>query len=689
VINFPVRIINAGTGKIEETISENHRGEIDGLLEILPRIAAKVSGGGDLGYDFGQIEVTSNPDGAEIYLDGVKIGVTPSTIENIQTGKHQLKISKSGFNPYDSEIVLAKGVTAAVDVKLKPGYFSLKFSSTPQGADIYLQGIRVGVTPFKTEVRVGIYDLRITMENYKPWEQTLELTRDDSIRAILVYAEEYGRKISQKMVQKVVKPGIGRLEINSPSTTAYEVYINKKYSGMTPLVLSLEAGEYIVEVKNEGIVDYYEKVLLSGDDDIAVKAEFSRHPALIVVSTPDKADVIIDGEEVGQTPFFQSFDAGEHHLEVKKEGFVFYENIMVANDATTEIKAKLETPPTLSVISSPDNADAYLDGNKIGTTPFIGTIAPGFHEILLKMENLIYFDEIEAIPGKVYKINATLEFSPRLEVMSTPNDAAIFLNENELGRTPFIGHLDPGSYNLRLEKENLSYFEKINVEMGKDVSVRAELKPPQTVKITSTPPNADIYIDGIKKDTKSPSDIQLPSGIYQVILKYGEDLVYAETIEVTTKKPVTVTAKLVSVPKINIKSEPTGARVRLDGLSVGNTPLSIIVEIGEHKLDVYDKKGKTCFSHKIKGEMGKVENLNVDFSKLLDVTILTEPKKGIIYINNIFFGISPMTLKLNKGKHKITIASMEQKATKLRSAKPIEEIHDIKESMTINIKLEN
>jgi len=126
-----LRIINAATGKIEETISENHRGEIDGLLEILPRIAAKVSGGGDVGYDFGQIKAISDPVGAEIYLDGVKIGVTPSTIENIQTGKHKLKISKPGFDPYGTEIVIRKGVTAAVDVKLKPGYFSLKFNSTP------------------------------------------------------------------------------------------------------------------------------------------------------------------------------------------------------------------------------------------------------------------------------------------------------------------------------------------------------------------------------------------------------------------------------------------------------------------------------------------------------------------------------------------------------------------------------
>lgn len=59
--------------------------------------------------NFGQITVNSDPEGAEVYLDGINVGFTPYFFEYIIPGTHKVSLRKVGY--YDAE--------SSVDIKLR------------------------------------------------------------------------------------------------------------------------------------------------------------------------------------------------------------------------------------------------------------------------------------------------------------------------------------------------------------------------------------------------------------------------------------------------------------------------------------------------------------------------------------------------------------------------------------------
>ncbi len=67
----------------------------------------------------GGISVTSKPSGANVYLDGVFQGITPTgDITGIPTGLHQIKVTKSGYFPVTRNVNVPDGSTASVYIKL-------------------------------------------------------------------------------------------------------------------------------------------------------------------------------------------------------------------------------------------------------------------------------------------------------------------------------------------------------------------------------------------------------------------------------------------------------------------------------------------------------------------------------------------------------------------------------------------
>lgn len=57
--------------------------------------------------------VTSNPDGAEIYVDDFLIGNTPTTLK-LQPGKHKVRVSMTGYKDWVREITAQPGAEAHV-----------------------------------------------------------------------------------------------------------------------------------------------------------------------------------------------------------------------------------------------------------------------------------------------------------------------------------------------------------------------------------------------------------------------------------------------------------------------------------------------------------------------------------------------------------------------------------------------
>ncbi len=128
----------------------------------------------------GSISFASTPSGADIYLDNVlQTPKTPATITSVSAGNHSYILRFSGYSDATGTVMVVAGQTATVSVTLTPlvTVGSISFASTPSGADIYLNGTLVGITPaVVTNVSAGSYSYILRLTGYKDATGTVTVT---------------------------------------------------------------------------------------------------------------------------------------------------------------------------------------------------------------------------------------------------------------------------------------------------------------------------------------------------------------------------------------------------------------------------------------------------------------------------------------------------------------------------------
>ena len=52
-----------------------------------------------------RLTVTSSPEDAAVRIDGIMVGTTPLTVEEVTAGESDIKVSKRGYTPYQKRMV--------------------------------------------------------------------------------------------------------------------------------------------------------------------------------------------------------------------------------------------------------------------------------------------------------------------------------------------------------------------------------------------------------------------------------------------------------------------------------------------------------------------------------------------------------------------------------------------------------
>jgi len=105
-------------------------------------------------------------------VDGY-VGEAPLTF-NLPPGEHRIFFEKEGFQPQVEKISIAEGEKASLKVSLFAMPFSLFVESSPNGAEIFIDGASRGVTPQTLDVPTGKHELTLSLEGYEPTKENME-----------------------------------------------------------------------------------------------------------------------------------------------------------------------------------------------------------------------------------------------------------------------------------------------------------------------------------------------------------------------------------------------------------------------------------------------------------------------------------------------------------------------------------
>lgn len=132
---------------------------------------------------FGALQVNSTPEGAAIELDGTATGETTNFLfDSLAVGSHTLKLTLDLYEDWDSTITIVKDETLTVEVELKMTTGSIQVNSTPTGAAIWIDDVNTGeLTDYTfTDVEVGDYVVKLTLDGYADWDTTVTVNEDET-----------------------------------------------------------------------------------------------------------------------------------------------------------------------------------------------------------------------------------------------------------------------------------------------------------------------------------------------------------------------------------------------------------------------------------------------------------------------------------------------------------------------------
>jgi len=292
----------------------------------------------------------------------------------LRPGSHRVAATLAGYYPLDAEIEVSSASGQSIELKLKklPGLVTL--TTDPETtAHVLLDGMPFGETPLKdAEITPGVHRFELGADRYL--SQVVEL-------------DVHGAHERQSLVAKLT-PNWAPVSFATQPPGA-TVLVDGTAVGVTPLEMQLMAGERQIEARLNGYNAWTGKVLVTaGTPQPLPEVKLALADGRVeVVSNPSEANVSIDGEFRGRTPFTVRLTPGKaHELTLTKPGYeTATRNLSVAADSGRKLEIEL-TPQygEVEVASKPSGADVLVDGERRGATPATLTLTGVSHDIEIK-----------------------------------------------------------------------------------------------------------------------------------------------------------------------------------------------------------------------------------------------------------------------------------------------------------------
>lgn len=116
---------------------------------------------------FGYLNLTTIPNGAELFIQDEQTAVTPVENLKLMSGQHLITLRAEYYKDAQELITIEDGKTLDKNITLSPNFGRLSVQAAPKGARIYVDGKFKSTSPAIIEpILVGSHDLRIEAGNH-------------------------------------------------------------------------------------------------------------------------------------------------------------------------------------------------------------------------------------------------------------------------------------------------------------------------------------------------------------------------------------------------------------------------------------------------------------------------------------------------------------------------------------------
>ena len=256
---------------------------------------------------FALVRIISEPKGATIILDSVKVCITPKEF-SIEAGEHILVLQKERF--YDDSIRFAAHGGRKKDISrvMNPHFGAVEIISLPEpDADVYIDSVKIGTTPFlQSQFPSGHYAVRLSRPMY-----------GDTMFMITVQDLQVTRHVVPMSIN------YGELIVDAPWSA---IYINDSLVSTEHYYSRLNPGTYRLRADRGWQYAPVTVPVVIGIQDLKeIRLDpLPRLGAVSVIVSPfeaSDADIYVNDERKGRAPFVIPMIIGDYTIRARHSGF--------------------------------------------------------------------------------------------------------------------------------------------------------------------------------------------------------------------------------------------------------------------------------------------------------------------------------------------------------------------------------
>ena len=174
---------------------------------------------------YGALDIQSEPDEAEVYLDGVKIGETPLKKNDVLVGNRTIRFEKKGCAPLTKSYKVEENNILSVYEKLDSGKI-ISITTGRNGDKIYVDGTYAGVSPLEVSMGYG--------------QHTVKAMRDGCS-----VVKDIDVKVNGTQTQLTLE--FGKIITIITDKEGDAIYVDGTLAGVSPLNIDLSYGSHDIK----------------------------------------------------------------------------------------------------------------------------------------------------------------------------------------------------------------------------------------------------------------------------------------------------------------------------------------------------------------------------------------------------------------------------------------------------------
>ena len=446
-----ILIVNAGCIQPGSSINHTSPPNLTQTTSVSTGLPAASQNTNSLKY------ISSNPEGASIYLDGSDTDQQSNgLLSNLTPGSHTIILKLAGYFDSMQQIIASPqgGDPTSIQLIRIPGG-SIIVNSDPAGAVIYLDDTYTGKRTLDTltEIIPGSHHIVIHRDGYSESGQQVSIIA--------------GQGVNITLPLKKIPDSYGNISVTS-DPKRIEMYLDgEPTSQMTNSVLNtVPVGIHTIILRNPGYTDVNELVIVLPNQTSYVNTnQFlyqQQYEGIQVESVPTGADIFLDGTDTGKTTntCLTTIHGGEHRITLHLDGYSDEEwGVTVPGDGKGYVHAEFHRPlnNSISLNSSPSGATIYMGGHNTGktTNATLKMDQTAADTVTFHMDG--YYDSsqmVQSRPDTTVNVFAPLTrvTSGSVSVVSKPVGARISLDGVDTGKTTnsIVDNISPGLHAISL-----------------------------------------------------------------------------------------------------------------------------------------------------------------------------------------------------------------------------------------------